>query len=66
MTVNTDNRLMSDTTMTNELALLDEHLEFNLEDVKKLLMNGFKSAFLRYPERKALIAEANEALEGMS
>ena len=48
--MNTDNRLMSDTTMTNELALLDEHLEFNLEDVKKLLMNGFKSAFLRYPE----------------
>ena len=39
--------------MTNELALLVEHLEFNLEDVKKLLMNGFKSAFLRYPERKA-------------
>lgn len=65
VTVNTDNRLMSDTTMTNELALLVEHLGFNLEDIKKLLMNGFKSAFLRYPERKALIAEANEALEGM-
>ena len=34
-------------------GLLVEHLEFNLEDVKKLLMNGFKSAFLRYPSRKA-------------
>jgi adenosine deaminase len=66
VTVNTDNRLMSDTTMTQELALLVEHLGFDLEEIKKLLLNGFKSAFLRYPERKALIGEANEALRGMS
>jgi adenosine deaminase len=66
VTVNTDNRLMSDTTMTQELALLVEHLGFDLEEIKKLLLNGFKSAFLRYPERKALIGEANEALAGMS
>jgi adenosine deaminase len=66
VTVNTDNRLMSDTTMTQELALLVEHLGFDLEEIKKLLLNGFKSAFLRYPERKALIGEANEALGGMS
>jgi len=66
VTVNTDNRLMSDTTMTQELTLLVDHLGFDLEEIKKLLMNGFKSAFLRYSERKALIAEANAALEGMS
>ena len=65
VTVNTDNRLMSNTTMTRELELLVDHLGFDLEEVKKLLMNGFKSAFLRYPERKALIGEANEALSGM-
>jgi adenosine deaminase len=66
VTVNTDNRLMSDTTMTQELALLVEHLGFDLEEIKKLLLNGFKSAFLRYPERKALIGQASEALAGMS
>ncbi len=66
VTVNTDNRLMSDTTMTRELALLVEHLGFDLEEIKKLLLNGFKSAFLRYPERKALIGEASEALARMS
>jgi len=66
VTVNTDNRLMSDTTMTQELALLVEHLGFDLEELKKLLLNGFKSAFLRYPERKTLIGEANEALSAMS
>lgn len=66
VTVNTDNRLMSDTTMTGEIELLVERLGFDLEEIKKLLLNGFKSAFLRYPERKALIAEASEALGGMS
>jgi adenosine deaminase len=64
VTVNTDNRLMSNTTMTNELALCCEHLGFDLEEIKKLILNGFKSAFLRYPERKALIAEALAALGG--
>ena len=62
VTVNTDNRLMSNTTMTKELALCCEHLEFDLHEIKKLILNGFKSAFLRYPERKALIAEALDAL----
>jgi adenosine deaminase len=66
VTVNTDNRLMSDTTMTNEIELLVDRLDFDLEQIKKLLLNGFKSAFLRYPERKALIAEASEALGTLS
>jgi adenosine deaminase len=66
VTVNTDNRLMSNTTMTQEIELLVEHLGFDLEEIKKLLLNGFKSAFLRYSERKALIAEASEALGAMS
>ena len=62
VTVNTDNRLMSSTTVTNELALLSEHLAFTLDEIKSLCLAGFKSAFLRYPERKALIGEAIEAL----
>ena len=62
VTVNTDNRLMSNTTMTDEIELLVDRLGFDLDEIKKLLLNGFKSAFLRYPERKALIAEASEAL----
>lgn len=65
VTVNTDNRLMSNTTMTDELALCCEHLRFSLEDIKKVVLNGFKSAFLRYPERKALIGEALSALDGV-
>lgn len=64
VTVNTDNRLMSNTTLTDELALCSEYLRFDLDEIKKLILNGFKSAFLRYPERKALIGEALEALGG--
>lgn len=63
VTVNTDNRLMSATTVTDELALCVDRLDFDLDDVKKLLLNGFKSAFLRYDLRKALIGEALEALD---
>jgi adenosine deaminase len=62
VTVNTDNRLMSGTTMTDELAVCVDHLGFDLEDLKKVILNGFKSAFLRYQDRKALIGEAIEAL----
>ena len=62
VTVNTDNRLMSNTTVTDELALCCEHLDFDLPELKKLVLNGFKSAFLRYAERKAMIGEAIAAL----
>ena len=48
--------------MTDELAVCVEHLDFDLEDLKKVILNGFKSAFLRYQDRKALIGEAIEAL----
>lgn len=65
VTVNTDNRLMSTTTLTDEFALLSEHLDFTLEEIKSLCLSGFKSAFLRYPERKVLIGEAIEALRGV-
>lgn len=63
VTVNTDNRLMSNTTVTDELLLCAEGLGFTLDEIKSLVLAGFKSAFLRYPERKALIGEAIEALK---
>lgn len=62
VTVNTDNRLMSGTTMTDELALCVDRLDFSLDDVKKVILNGFKSSFLHYQQRKALIGEAIEEL----
>lgn len=66
VTVNTDNRLMSGTTVTDELLLCAEGLGFTLEEIKRIVLAGFKSAFLRYPERKALIGEAIEGLKDVS
>jgi len=62
VTVNTDNRLMSGTTVTDELVLCADRLGFTIEEIKSVILAGFKSAFLRYPERKALIGEAIDAL----
>jgi adenosine deaminase len=55
VTLNTDNRLMSDTTMTKELMLAVTHYGIGLKDIEKLSINAMKSAFLHYPERLDII-----------
>jgi adenosine deaminase len=55
VTVNTDNRLMSDTSMTNEMQQLAEAFEWGLDDFEWLTVNAMKSAFAPFPERLKLI-----------
>ena len=55
VTLNTDNRLFSDTTLTNELFLAVEQCGFELSDIKQLVVNGFKSAFLHYRQKVNMI-----------
>lgn len=57
VTVNTDNRLMSDITLSEEFRRLSEFLPLTLADVEKLTINAMKSAFVGYDERLALIYE---------
>jgi len=57
VTLNTDNRLMSRTTMTDELMLAVEHFGCTLEDLEKITINGMKSAFAHYDERIKVIFE---------
>jgi adenosine deaminase len=59
VTVNTDNRLITDTTVTKELWLLHKHLGFTLEDLTTMIVSGFKSAFLPYREKADLLAAVN-------
>ena len=40
-TINTDNRLVSDTTVTKELFLCHQHLNFTLEEILDLIVFGF-------------------------
>lgn len=55
VTLNTDNRLMSDITLTEEFRRLGEIIPLTLADVEKLTINAMKSAFVGYDERLALI-----------
>ena len=64
VTVNTDNRLITDTTVSKELWLLHTHLGFNLDDIKQVIINGFKSSFQPFHERRQLLARISEELAG--
>jgi adenosine deaminase len=51
VTLNTDNRLMSDTTMTKEFEAAQDTFGLDLEDFEKITINAMKSAFLPYDRR---------------
>ncbi len=55
VTVNTDNRLMSDTSMTNEMVQLADAFGWTLDDFEWLTINAVKSAFAPFPERLRII-----------
>lgn len=55
VTVNTDNRLMSDTSMTAEMMQLATAFGWNLDDFEWLTINAVKSAFAPFPERLRII-----------
>jgi adenosine deaminase len=49
--LNTDDRLMSDTTLTKEYLTAAELFDINLDDIEKLNINAMKSSFLPHNER---------------
>jgi adenosine deaminase len=55
VTVNTDNRLMSGTSMTREMLLLSESFGWGLPELQWLTVNALKSAFIPFDQRLALI-----------
>lgn len=57
VTLNTDNRLVSGTTMTREMSLLAEQAGWTVEDLRTVTVNALKSAFIPFDERKALIED---------
>jgi adenosine deaminase len=57
VTLNTDNRLVSGTTMTREMSLLVEQAGWTVEDLRTVTVNALKSAFIPFDERRALIED---------
>src|ERR1700730_3397120 len=58
VTLNTDNRLMSNTTMTQEFEAAAETFGLTVGDFEKITINAMKSAFLPYKERLGFIYSA--------
>lgn len=55
VTVNTDNRLMGDTTMSRECLLLAEQFGYGWSDFERFAVNAMKSAFVPFNKRMELI-----------
>ena len=63
--LNTDNRLMSGTTLTDEYHHAAKALKFTFDELAIIAMNGFESAFLGWPEREKLIARASKQIHAL-
>jgi adenosine deaminase len=61
----TDNRLMSSTTVTDEYWRAHEHLGFTWEELKQIALMGFEAAFLHRAEKDALIEQVLEEMAGL-
>ncbi|MFL5301128.1 MAG: adenosine deaminase, partial [Anaeromyxobacteraceae bacterium] len=62
VTVNTDNRLITNTTATDELWIAHDRMGFTLEDLTELIVQGFKSAFLPFREKSDLLNQVNQEI----
>jgi adenosine deaminase len=62
VTLNTDNRLFSATTLTDEYWLAHQHLGFGVEELKELCLLGFQSAFLPFEAKVNLLEAVDEEL----
>ena len=57
VTVNTDNRLMSQTSMSNEMFQLVQAFGWTMADLQRVTVNALKSAFIPFEERLEIIEE---------
>ena len=63
--LNTDNRLMSNVTLTDEYMHAAQSLHFNFDELARVALNGFESCFLPYDERILLIADAQRDIDAL-
>ncbi|MBU0713500.1 adenosine deaminase [bacterium] len=63
VTLNTDNRLISNTCLTKEYMLAHQYFNFKILDFKEIIINGFKSAFLPHRDRTNMIRRIADELD---
>jgi adenosine deaminase len=66
--IGTDNRLVSHTTLSRELALVTEAFQLDLRTVRNLVLAGFKAAFFpgSYAEKRLYVAQAANQFERLA
>ena len=65
VSLNTDNRLMSNTTLTEEYWLAHKRLGFTRREIDQMILYGFSSAFLPWADKQALIVQVKKQLEAI-
>ena len=65
LSLNTDNRLMSATTVSEEYWRAHEHLGFSWRELVKIALMSFDSAFLSWSEKQTLIAEVRAEIAAL-
>ena len=63
VTLNTDNRLISDTNLTKEFLIAHDLFDFKLNDFREITIFAMKSAFLPHSERKVMIQSITNEFE---
>ena len=63
VTLNTDNRLVTNTTVTDEFMAAIDTFQLDAGDVRQIVINGFKSAFLPFHERQAALRKISQELD---
>jgi len=66
VTVNTDNRLITDTTVSKELWLCHTEMNMTVAEVKHMILNGFKASFMPFHLKQALLRRINKELAQFS
>lgn len=64
-TINTDNRLVTNTTMTDEFERAVGSYDLNIGDLRKLVVNGFKSSFMPYRKKTTITAQAGMEFDAL-
>jgi adenosine deaminase len=63
VTINTDNRLITDTTASKELTIVSQQFGLTLNDIRNVLVAGFKSAFLTFHDRAQLVRKVQNEMD---
>lgn len=63
VTLNTDNRLISDTTLSKEFYTVYKTFNLSNKEIKALVINSFKGLFIPYDEKRCILIEINKKLD---